>query len=172
MEKQKEKRKGKVGRVLNFTPGDVEANRAGFISHNQRKRLLRLCFVSQEFFWYTGFSLYLLGSSIAVLNTSMNIWGRLIYSSIVGFLALLIVYGPLWIGHLQPYFDDLRSRKVRRVLLTAGQNYYKVGTSRYHIPYWQQDVLNPNHDYWLYITPSVYTSGPIILSLEVVTQHS
>lgn len=167
MEKQKAKRKGKIGRVLNFTPGDVEANRAGFISHNQRKRLLRLCFVSQEFFWYTGFSLFFIyiGFYIA-LNNPFSPW-ILIGASLPIIFGVLIAYGPLWSGHLQAYFEDLRSRKVRRVLLEAGQNYYKVGTSRYHIPYWQQDVLNLNHDYWLYITPSVYTSGPIILSLEV-----
>ena len=169
MEKPKAKRKGKIGHKLNFTLGDLEANKAGFIGHNQRKRLLRLCFLSQEFFWHTGFSLFFGYIAITLaLSASLNIWVRFVGSGLISILAFLITYGPLWNGHMQLYIENIqRRKKVRKVFLASGQSHYTIGTSRYHVPYWQGDILNPNHDYWLYVTPNVYASGPIILSFEV-----
>lgn len=163
---EKNKRKGSLGTNLNFTPGDLEANKAGFISHRQQQRLMRRCVFSQEFLWYSAFTLFFIGTGISVVfNSSLTIWVRIAWSSIATLIGIGIGYGPLWVGHLQGYVQDYRKKNVLRVYRPQGQRHYEIGVSRYYVmsPASASSVLTPDKAYRLYIAEGTST----ILSAEI-----
>ncbi len=163
---EKNKRKGSLETNLNFTAGDLEANKAGFISHRQQQKLLRLCILSQEFLWYPALILFFWGIAIFVaLNASISIPVRVSVSIIVGLLGMGIAYGPFWIGHLQPYVQDLHKKKIKRVYRPQGQDYYTIGASRHYImqPANASRVLSTDTAYWLYFA----AESSVLLSAEI-----
>lgn len=110
-ETQIEELYGELGTAFNFTHGDLEANRAGFITARQ-KHELRLRFVEQRII---PVSIILASTiSLVIMGVSFPTYSRSTCGVLMA-LILLIITPLLFIEGWRVLASDLRDGKVQRL---------------------------------------------------------